>query len=412
MKRSTLLHPGYVSAGTTPYVDSAGGVVPDGCVLFLPAEAVGSVDITRVAPVKGEVCAPLPDCGPINSEGETGKVLPVSIPDGHRLCTTCGAPRPLRDFKRFYTAKQAIRMGYAKPNPRFGKDPDEPMYARVPKVEYESGVCLACRPQTPFYPKTYRGIAFAKVAGMVNPVIAEAKIKRMQEAASKARGAKSFLRTVKFMLRGLLSGVLAEEIESVRRRRRYVLSPSAAPTPQSLQDFADRKEGPADLEMPQQLWHEFLDMYEQALRIGYDRRGSVDDTDPAPNHYTPKGMFLKAAAFGDPGWGKGDEDMLLDLWAKRVCERAVQEEHTRPLGYGSMTRMERFVGAMQRALVAWHRALGAAQRNRTIPRVLGIMEKHMPERMLHAQPARKKGASPVRKTAHQMVQDWDAGTDE
>lgn len=96
------------------------------------------------------------------------------------VCKDCATEFPYEEFTRFYTFRQAERLGYGKPfeGPHAEAVPvhERTRYFRMPKrVRYQCSYCRSCRPQKPFLnPADESEMRDAALAGVFGPYREEA----------------------------------------------------------------------------------------------------------------------------------------------------------------------------------------------------------------------------------------------
>lgn len=365
---------GYTCVSTTP----------DGCALLVPDAFAFTNDVTNVDP-KSEAPGTPPLKLPTFKSANRGQPDPTS--GSTKVCKRCGATQPLSAFKRTYTAAQAIHRGYGTPNPLPKRG--EPMYLRIPHVEYESATCLTCQPQAPFYPNTQKGIRWALMVGALhaNPqaaaLMAEVKLKKLAEGAYKRRMQRNHMKEVKRRIQRFVRSALAKERESLSRRRIYI---------NGLQSRAD---------LPRSLWVEFIDRYTDALEwakvvpgrdaapvryyeehlretlqehLSRTTRRALEEHEAAallardvPSYALVTREMFRSHLSGRYVLDYEDRRLLPDVvqWVKCVVERAKRDEIEQPLGHNSQTKVQRFVAEMRKAIEAWNNVTAAMQRDKS-----------------------------------------------
>lgn len=345
-------------------------VTPDGCALLVPDAFAFTNDVTNIAPDSASPGIPplkLPDF----SAAKRVQSVPVSDPT--KVCKRCGATQSLSTFMRTYTARQAINMGYAKPNPAYGLEEGQPQFLHVPRVQYESAVCKSCQPQSPFYPRTPRGMAFAQRVGLIssNPevsqMVLEARLMKHREQVTKHRLRNNFMRLCKRRLLAHLYKAFTRELDSIKQRRSYIMAR------QQLHGY-----------IPLNEWLEFLDDYIDALmwlRVNKLRDAPEPGADPQvnipPYQRISKKMFTIAKGHGAVGWAEDEHPELLVLWVDAVCERARLDALNKPLGDRNPTLIHSFVDQIKRALRAWDRLMSKSHREKQRPHLLELFHQRL-----------------------------------
>jgi hypothetical protein len=151
----------------------------------------------------------------------------VSLPTKVQHCKECDHAHPVELFRRFYTAKQAVNMGYGEawsPQDRAtmkAQGVSLPQYKRIPHVHYQSSVCKGCRPQAVFIPfkSTTDRLNAATLGGVEgetrDSILAKLERERKERKAraeAKTRGEKGFAGAHKKVRSALLCAVKDERV--------------------------------------------------------------------------------------------------------------------------------------------------------------------------------------------------------
>lgn len=372
---------GYVCVGETP----------DGYALLIPEQFADTIDVTNVDPrtdQQGDTVSPKP------------KATAPAPRDYFKVCVKCRRELPLPRFKRIYTAQQIIRMGYATANPAHEHDKRAPAYSKIPRVPYESTVCLDCKPASPFFRvKTRADIIFARTAGILHmdpdaaDLIARATLaKRDRKSKENRDRANSFKRSKKELTK-FLARLFAAELAGVKRRVRYI----------------DAR--PYGSDLPRDLWRSFLREYEYALVMlehdffnpmhAPDPEPEAPDETPAqmrdrldrdaaahaeherlvkrnvtPGQYIPKALFLYTWKERPTGW-ESREVTIMKLWVEGVCKRAERDAAELPLGKEETTFVQQFLAQMHDAWRRWDECTALMHREKSMPALLEMFHPYL-----------------------------------